>query len=220
MKIYRFELGLAALLLVFVAVIWAWQNPGLFKPRASAAEIDRYMAAVAKLPLLPEEKTEGLQRLRHWLETDDGKPVYMLNLMRYYPELKQFPGALEFAGTPVEANAKYESVAVPMLLKLGGQAVYAGTSKGGNLMEYGAELDNWDRVLLVRYPSRRAFLDLITRDDYAPVEPYKIMALKVVLTPTTAELVMPEYSWLAGTLALMIFLVVGWWRAARRPEQQ
>ena len=35
-------------------------------------------------------------------------------------------------------------------------------------------------------------------------------------SPTTAELAMPEYSWLAGTLALVIFLSVGWWRATRR----
>jgi hypothetical protein len=103
-----------------------------------------------------------------------------------------------------------------MLLKLGAQPVYAGTSKGGNLMEYDAALDNWDRVLLVRYPSRRTFLDLITREDYAPVEPYKIMALKVVLTPTNAEMVMPEYTWMAGSLALVIFLSAGWWRSARQ----
>lgn len=220
MKRYRFEFGLAAILLAFVAAVWCWQNPGVFKARASDEEITRYMNAITKLPMPPDEKTEILKRSRQWLESDDGKPVYMLNLMRYYPELRRFPGAPEISGTPVEANAKYESVVVPMLLQVGGQAVYAGASKNGNLMEYGPELDNWNRVLLVRYPSRRAFLDLVTREDYAPIEPYKIMALQVVLTPTTAEVSLPEYTWFAGTLALIIFLTAGWWRSARRTSSQ
>src|SRR5215213_6933045 len=46
-------------------------------------------------------------RLRAWAEADDGKPVYMLNLMRYYDELRPFPGAPDFQGSPEESNTLY-----------------------------------------------------------------------------------------------------------------
>ena len=217
MKNYRIELGLAALLLAFVAAVYLWQNPGVYQGKASAQEIDRYLETIAALPMPAEEMAPTLARVRQWLESDDGKPIYMLNLMRYYPELKKFPGALAFQGTPLESNARYEDVVIPMLPKIGAYPMYAGTSKGGNLMEFSPELNNWDRVLVVRYPSRRAFLNLLALPGYKEVEPYKLMALKVVLTPTQAETIVPDLTQAASALALMIFLAFGWWRSARRP---
>ncbi len=54
-------------------------------------EIDRYLAAVEKqVPLLPGEMPDFLARLRAWAEADDGKPVYMLELMRFHPQLRTF----------------------------------------------------------------------------------------------------------------------------------
>ena len=49
-------------------------------------EIDRCLEAVEKqVPLFPGEMPDFLARLRSWAEADDGKPVYMLELMRFYP---------------------------------------------------------------------------------------------------------------------------------------
>lgn len=212
---YRFELVLALVLVTTVAAVWLWQNPGVYRAPPGPAEIERYLEAAARLPMADDEKREMLARLRTWLETDDGEPVYMLNVMRYFAELRRVPGAPEFAGTPEEANAHYEAQALPMVQDIGGQPVYGGTA-GRNLMTYDPALDDWNRVLLVRYPSRRAFLDLVTRPDYAQIAPYKLMALRVVLTPTRAELRLPEYPWIAAVLALFVFLATGWLRAERR----
>jgi hypothetical protein len=82
MENHRFEIGLAAILFACVAAVWYWQNPGVFSRRASEAEIERYLAAVDKPRMPVEEKAEALKRLRHWLGSDDGRPVYVLNLMR------------------------------------------------------------------------------------------------------------------------------------------
>jgi hypothetical protein len=69
-------------------------------------------------------------------------------------------------------------------------------------------------LLLVRYPSRRAFVKLLTHPAYDEIEPYKLMAVQLVLTPTTAERVMPSLSLLVGGVLLMVFLAMGWARAA------
>ena len=42
-----------------------------------------------------------------------------------------------------------------------------------------------------RFPSRRAFLSLLADPAYGPVEPYKKMALELVLVPVSGEVVLP-----------------------------
>jgi len=214
-KRYQFELVLGAVLLALWLAIWLWQNPGIGE-RLDAPDVARYMAALEQLPIPPEERDATLRRARNWMETDDGRPVYMLNLMRFYPELHHYPGSLNFQGTPQESNAIYENAVIPLLLKVGGYPLYAGRTQGRNLFEHRADLDDWSRVLVVRYPSRRAFLDLLCSPVYREIAPYKLMALLLVLTPGSIEMAIPELPWLTGALLLIVFLAVGWRRAARR----
>jgi hypothetical protein len=209
-----FELALAALLIALFIMVWVWQNPGMIRGRLGATEIAQLMSQVEKLPFPDGERPELYRRLRTWLEGDDGKPFYMLNLMRYYPELRRLPDAPDFKGTPQESNARYEAATRSMLLRIGGYPLFAGTPHGKNILEHDPALDDWSRLLLVRYPSRRAFMKLLTDPAYAEIEPYKVMALQVVLTPTAAELVVPNVAWSVAGVLLVVFLAVGWARAA------
>jgi hypothetical protein len=78
-------------------------------------EIDRYLGAIERQVFLPEDdKPKVLARLRTWAEADDGRPFYMLNLMRYYPELRRFPDNPSFRGTPEQAN-ELKRCGYPML---------------------------------------------------------------------------------------------------------
>ena len=209
-----FLLVLAGVMLALFIAVWVWQNPGMVRGRVQTQEIAQFMAQVEKLPFPDDERAEMLKRVRAWLERDDGKPFYMLNLMRYYPELRRLPNAPDFKGTPQESNARYEAAVKWMVLKLGGYPLYAGTPHGKNLVEYSPALDDWSRLMLVRYPSRRAFMKLMTRPAFREIEPYKLMALQLVLTPTTAELVVPSVSMMVGGGLLVIFLAIAWARAA------
>lgn len=215
MKRYRFELALGLVLLAVFLIFWAWQNPGGLRGKLSPEEIDRYLAAVQKLHVPADEKAQALSRLRAWMQADDGKPFYNLNLMRYYPNLHRFPGSPDFSGTPEQSNARYERAIAPMLLKLGVYPTFAGKAQGQNLLGSGENLDNWSGILVVRYPSRRAFLDLLSNPAYKAVEPYKIMAVQLVLVPSTGDVVLPDATWLAGVACIIIFLAAGWARAAR-----
>ena len=211
-KLSGFALFAIALIALFAALC-VWQAPGLAGAKLTKPEIERYLVAIEKVPFPPEEKRDVLARVRVWAEADDGKPVYMLNLMRYHERLRAFPGALPFEGTPRDANATYESEATSLALKTGAYPLFAGEAQDGNVM--GAR-EGWDRVLVMRYPSRRAFLDLIADPAYAPLAPYKLMALDVTLTPLAGELVMPDVRFVAFATLLALFLAAGWLRAARR----
>jgi hypothetical protein len=209
-----FLIVLAGVMLALFVAVWLWQNPGLIRGRLRAPEIAQFMVQIESLPFWADERPEMLKRVREWMENDDGKPFYMLNLMRYYPELRRLPDGPEFQGTPRESNARYEAAARPILRRIGGHPLYAGTPQGKNLVEHDPALDDWSRVLLVRYPSRRAFLRLLTHPAYHEIEPYKLMALRLVLMPTTPEGVAPGVPLAVGSVLLVVFLAVGWARAA------
>ncbi|MDM4765053.1 hypothetical protein [Pelomonas sp. SE-A7] len=214
LKRYRVEALLGLALLVLWVAAWCWQNPGSALNRS---EIERYMAESERIPFPPEERVELRKHLRGWLEADDGLPVYMLNLMRFYPELRRYEGSLaENQLSPQASNRHYEDVVIPMLLKVGGYPVYGGKAQGRNVLVHEPGLDEWNRALVVRYPSRRAFMTLITDPAYRAVAPYKLMSLTVVLTPTSFELAIPELSWMLGALSLIVWLFVAWRCAARR----
>jgi len=217
MKGYRFELILSAILLaVFVGVSTFQATNTLTK-----AEVDRYMAVLEKaVPVEWEERKEFLVRLRGWGESDDGQPDYMLNVMRFFDQIKPMPG-VPANMKPSEANALYEAVAKALLVRSGGYPLIGGDSmritagqKKSNLIVHETELDNWDRVLVVRYPGRRTFFELVTNPEYLKVMPYKLASLKVVLTPVKGDLVIPDLRWVVGGACLATFLLVDWIRAA------
>jgi uncharacterized protein (DUF1330 family) len=207
----------AVVLLLVFGAFWSWQTPGWVRGALTPEEVDYHIGMLEQNLVMPgAEKAELLARLRAWAMADDGKPFFMLNLMRYYPQLRRFEGAPAFTGSPLESNEHYETAVAPLALGRGAYPLYAGMTHGQNLVEHAAELDHWSRVILMRYPSRRAALELFADPDYAPVEPFKMMALQVLLLPNHADLVIPELRWLLGGVLLFLFMAVGWWRAARR----
>jgi uncharacterized protein (DUF1330 family) len=88
----------------------------------------------------------------------DDTPVVMLNLLRYR----------ERAGdgsdrTGREAYLDYGALVAPMVLDRGGSFVYQGDA---HQTVIGPAGEAWDEVVLVQYPSRAAFLDMITSEAY------------------------------------------------------
>ena len=202
-------LGVGAVCLGLFLAFWFWHSPT--RRKLTQPEIDRYLGAIERQVFLPEDdKPKVLARLRAWAEADDGRPFYMLNLMRYYSELRRFPGTPNFEGTPEQANEFYEKKVVPLLFKRGGYPMLGGRAQGKSLMEVAPALDCWSRVLLVRYRNRRTFLSLLADPAYGPWEPYKIMGVELVLVPVSGRVVIPDLRLLVGGSLLCVLVVVGW----------
>lgn len=223
---FRVQVALGLLLAAVFALVWRWQLPGE-SDRLTPPQVSAYIERIAAgLPLDPADRNETLTRLRTWGEADDGRPVYMLNLMRYHEALRPQPGLEGLRMTPRESNAHYEREAAWLLMGKGGYAQFAGEATGvldgngrrrSNLMSLDRETDDdWDRALVIRYPSRRAVLELLSSPEYAPLLPYKLGALGVVLVPLTPEEPMPDFLWPFGLGLLAFFCAVGWYRSTRR----
>jgi uncharacterized protein (DUF1330 family) len=87
---------------------------------------------------------------------DEG-PVVMLNLIKY----KQRAEGADRSGA--ESYRQYGAAAVKMIEARGGKVVWAGTA---DQILIGDPTEDWDSVLLVQYPSRGAFIDMVTNTDY------------------------------------------------------
>ncbi|MEK8169006.1 DUF1330 domain-containing protein [Streptomyces sp. M19] len=109
------------------------------------------------------------------LAEDPGGPVVMLNLLRFRPDggRESYQRYAEALGP--EINARY-----------GVRVEYLGNGDRALIAEAGQA---WDAVLLVRYPSRQAFADMIRDPDYRAVSHLRGEALvESVLQPTVPVL--------------------------------
>jgi hypothetical protein len=222
MKSMRFEIVFGVALAAAFFVLCVWLSPGT-RSRLSDREVDGYIARLqGTLPVPPDEKRRFLERLRAWAKDDDGRPVYMLNVMSYYPQLLRGPAAESVRLSPAAANAYYEDAVMPLLFRRGGYPVFAGDSAGlrtpdgthADLVGVAGAIDGSDRILVVRYPNRRAFLDLVSDPTYLRYVPYKFAALQLALLPLEAQAIPPDPRWVAGCLALVVWFAALWWRAA------
>lgn len=209
-----------ALGVVFLAVFLAfllWQTPSLWSSPLSPADIDHYTAELEKHTVLPpDEKAAFISRVREWAAGDDGRPVLLVNLMRYRDALGELPPGMVFRGTPTEANDHYENLVTPLALKRGEYPLVGGAAQARSLTASDFEDTNrWERVVVMRAPSRRAFIEFMADPAYGPTIPYKMAAADVVLIPVDAQIVVPDLRWLVGGLLLTLYLLICWRRAVR-----
>jgi len=74
-----------------------------------------------------------------------------------------------------------DNLAGPLVTRYGAEILYAGDGATPLAAEPGQA---WDAVALVRYPTRRAFADMIADPDYQSADPVRMSALaEAVLQP-------------------------------------
>ena len=89
---------------------------------------------------------------------------------------------------------------------------FIGVPQAKNLINIQPER-SWGNMTVVRYPSRRTFLKLISHPAYAPLAAYKFIAVELDLVPVSSGAIVPDLRWLVGGGFAIIFLLVVWTRA-------
>lgn len=89
-------------------------------------------------------------------DNSNEKPFVMLNLLKFNKEGGR------------ESYFKYIKGTGPFLEAVGGKVVYFG--KPGELLQGSEE---WDLLMLVQYPSRKAFLEMANNPDYLEVHKFR-----------------------------------------------
>ena len=83
----------------------------------------------------------------------------MVNLVRFRER------SLDGSGSGWDAYTRYSESDMPLLKRVGGRVLWAGHVEGAALGDLGGS--RWDWVVVVRYPSRAAFLSMMTSPEYA-----------------------------------------------------
>ncbi|MFT4048709.1 MAG: DUF1330 domain-containing protein [Solirubrobacterales bacterium] len=109
--------------------------------------------------------------VRRYVDEDDGGPVVMLNLLRYGGS----------AGR--ESYEQYARAVQPHIERVGAEIVYAGDCKTELV---GAAGHDWDSVLLVRYPSRQKFLEMVMDPIYQEITKLRSDGLEAAVLQATA----------------------------------
>lgn len=101
---------------------------------------------------------------------DPDEPVVMLNLLRYRDVAEPGHGVDGLSGR--DAYGVYGQRFAELHPRFGGEPIWMGrgirTIIGG---------DDWDVVMLVHYPTRRQFVEMMKDPDYLAISPIRAAAL-------------------------------------------
>jgi uncharacterized protein (DUF1330 family) len=119
-------------------------------------------------------------------ELDPDQPVVMLNLLRYreVADYSQHPDlAPDEAISGSEAYRHYGEAAQPHIEAAGASIQYLGAC-GSTVI--GPPGEQWDVIILVRYPNPSAFIGMVTTPEYQALSGHRAVALADSrLVPTT-----------------------------------
>ena len=101
-----------------------------------------------------------------------GAPIVMLNLLRFREVAQYRDGPADYSGR--EAYRRYSEVALRKLAEVGAEVIYVGAAQGALIAP---PEEDWDEVLLVRYPNAAAFMAMLAMPDYREATRHRSAAL-------------------------------------------
>jgi uncharacterized protein (DUF1330 family) len=118
------------------------------------------------------------------MQAPDEGPVVMLNLLKFKEKAE---GGAASGG---QEYRKYGDAAVEMIEARGGKVIWSGRAEQ---ILIGDPAEDWDVVLLVQYPSRSAFVEMVTTPEYEQAHEHRESGLErtivVACSPRTDLLV-------------------------------
>ena len=114
-------------------------------------------------------------QFRELLKNPNEKPFVMLNLLKF----KKEGGRKSYARYIKEANHFVEEVGGKLLLLSRPKELLTGT-------------ETWDLLMLVQYPSRKAFLAMANNPDYLKIHSFREEALEKAVLYATDEIALRD----------------------------
>jgi hypothetical protein len=158
------------------------------------SEVNEYMTKIEAQTQRPGARHD-LPALRKFLVEDDGEPVYTVNLYSFH-DVADYPADSEFGGTGTEAYDRFSNVMISLMVKRGSHPVY-----GSDWAD--RSNSNWDRIIIVRYRSRRDLVDLFATDQFAEASLHKWASLREHERMLVQAVNIPD-----GKIVIMLFAIL------------
>jgi len=116
-------------------------------------------------------------QLEDFRNADQSTPITMVNLLKFR-EIANYEDADTTGAQPVsgrEAYQRYASVALSKIRQNGGSIEYLAPSEQCFV---GDQQDDWDQVVIVRYPSRAAYLSGFDSPEYQAAIVHRVAGLE------------------------------------------
>ena len=198
--------------------LWIWLGAALlyaafrlwydnWRGKIRADEIERFLTAA---PGMPGAEGNDVDTLRRFLEADDGREFYMLNLVRLAPGDVPHPTT----GAPTRAVTlmrQYIRGFLPVLIRHGGHPALQAKKIGGYCDAWNVPPDpGWSFVGMMRYRSRRDMVELAMDPRFLAAHAFKFSAIPVTASFPTAPgfaLLLGPRIWVGLVLALAAALL-------------
>ena len=178
----------------------------------SDAEVDNFIVEMEE----NGSSREAIAMIRQFGEEDTGKHFIMINNIDY----NETPGNVVGAAPGENAQQlmdRYMGHMIPAMLSRGSHPVMMGPAAYRSMDVIGVEgVDIWDMGGLVRYRSRRDFLEIVTDPAFSGKHHFKAAALeKTIAFPVEPDLNLGDPRLLIGLLLLALTALAD----ARRSSQ-
>jgi hypothetical protein len=164
----------------------AWYDN--WRGRLSAGEIAALMPRIVANNRGERERGE-VETLRQFLETDDGREFFMLNLIRFADGNVADPKSGEQLPAR-KVMQGYTRMFLPALFARGGHPALAARKIGGFLDSWGSECPPWSMMGYVRYRSRRDLAELICDPRFSGAHAFKYAAIPQTFNFPTRPMIM------------------------------
>ncbi len=175
---------------VLYGVFWLWYSGT--KGKLSQTEVESYMQQFESKGV----NTDNLANLRHFLEKDDGREWFMINLLELKSPKRESSKLLQ----------RYTKTFMAGMFRRAGHPFFVAIAAAKNIENLNCDdADNWSSTGIVRYRSRRdcaeTLLDTFGSDHHAD----KLASLtKTLAFPATANLLMGSPRVLVAMSAALI----------------
>ncbi len=162
-------------------------------------EIDRYLDRIESQTQVPGGRHD-LPALRRFLEQDDGRPFYTVNLYAFHDRARYVDDRVD-GGTGRDAYDRFSRVMVRLLAARSSHPIF-----GSDWIDSGTT--TWDRIVIVRYRSRRDIAEVFASTEFAEASAHKWAAIAKNDRLLVQALHLPELHLPIGFLAVILAFVV------------
>jgi len=153
------------------------------------------------------------QRFTAFMDADDGRSFYMVNLLEYRDRADYRPGTALNGSTPTgiisgrDAGWLYARAVLPELLKRGCYPVFL-AGKLANVLSAGPGTDFFEDLAIVRYRSRRDMLALVASPAFRHAVPHKWASLERTVAVPCRRLLLVDPAALVPLVLVAVLLLL------------
>lgn len=193
------QLLMSILTIPLLAVV-IWYHSG--SERLSGDDVEYYLSIIQGQDQTPGGRHD-FKALRSFLEEDDGKPFYTVNLYKFHPKAQYKLGS-DYSNKYVGSSGKdafdrFSKVMIQLLASHSSHPIF-----GSNWVH--DDSSNWDRLVIVRYRSRRDIAEIFASNDFADASEHKWAALADNERMLVQGLHIPSFYIIALIMILLVYV--------------